>query len=769
MTKFASKVLLLLILFPSTLFSQQGLESRLFMQLKELRAKAGLKDLKLDETLMKAAEDQAYYMYAKHKTMTFQSTFSKETPSERVAYYGGNRTYVSEVVGSFSFMTKSRKKLGVEAVADSLFGRWVKDEDKLRDLLDPNLTKMGLAYKKYKSIVYVSLVMSSNEIKLPDGFKEAPFSYGVRPAKKTCKDESQTYETMTFANGVHIEGNEIYFYFHDKSFFKKVIKGDNDGMALDIVTREQMPCNKENQFHVSEVYDGEMQQPIYKNDIYRSDISENPNKILFKVGEVPEYLQNKQWEANIIVINKNKLCDYSIPTEVPADIFPLLELHPYLELDQKIDSSDFKPDYSIKVVDSMHVELHFNREEDKYTAIDWRKYNKLFSWGPYANTVDVNVYASVEGTNEINKSLLVKRKKSIKELLLKAGFREEEISMNGAVNWALMEQQIKKDSISALEGRSHLEIQNYFKENPSPYFDSLLFEQRKTHIHAYLDTTIKLNSYQTYKMGRYYDKEVKSGMMHWNKILREEFVLKDKRIPTSLIIELKNEREVRTNLLAALMTEESYRALDSANVQELIRYLDRYNSKQVFNYANFLTHYWFDNYTNSLATNKIAKSMPPEDIRKLVSRLSIDEFTPEDLVRLQVNILLSGIHYYVSYNEWDNQDQYFKEISNLIQVDAISPEEAYELALFCNYFHRFEVAVDILRPFFQEGSLSKDALFALAQTSTLIRSELDEEEYHSFMEAAKKADRSRYCKWLDGSFQIQRDETLKKDFCRTCQ
>lgn len=75
----------------------------------------------------------------------------------------------------------------------------------------------------------------------------------------------------------------------------------------------------------------------------------------------------------------------------------------------------------------------------------------------------------------------------------------------------------------------------------------------------------------------------------------------------------------------------------------------------------------------------------------------------------------------------------------------------------------------ILDQFFENEDLTEDGYFLLASTSTLIRGTLDRESYWAYMEKAKKENQKRYCAWLNDEFQIQRDEHLKKDYCKTCR
>ncbi len=758
----------LIIYFSNINFSQGEIDKLVLDKVNQLRDSLNISVLKLDKVLNKAGNDHAYYISRKNELTHFQNTFSKETPSARVEYYQGNRTYVGENVAVVSVQKLKNDSLGKEAVAQSLFNGWLNSPPHYKNMITSDFTMMGIGYATTSNKkLYATQVFSSNEIKLPNEFKNADLSWGVRPSEFTCKDEANTYETMFFANSIQVEGNSIYFYFHDIAFFRNVINNDNDGLAIDIILREQLPCNKENQFHISLVHDGEMQRPIYKNDIFRNDISNNPKKIRIKIGEVPTYLKNKQWEANVIIINNNKLCDYTYPVEVPSAIFPLLDLSPYYDTNDNIDS--FFTPFFIKLQDSIHIELLVERSKNRFHAYDLPEFNRLMEWGKFIKKVNVDCFASVEGASWFNTQLLENREKNVINFLLQNNFDFNAITINARENWTAMYAQSEKHQLRMIRDKSKKQIKNYLKRNKSKFLDSLLFEQRKTHIRAKIDTTLEINHFDELKLAQHYDSTILLNALPWNRILREDYILANKRIENELIDSLKTRKELRTNLFGALTIRHSYRFIDSTVVTKLLKNIDTSNSEQLFNYAHFLTNYWFSKYSQSYETKGVAITIVPAELLKIISKIDTNKIKQKDLIRLKVNVLLAGIHYYVAHNNWVPVESYFITISDLIKLNDFSAEEAKELALFCNHFHKFELAVKILHPFHEKQLLSEDGRFVLAKTASLIKQKLDEKQYHDYMKSAKNINLKRYCNWLNKSFQIQRDEYLKQDFCKECK
>jgi hypothetical protein len=724
--------------------------------------------LELDQVLKLAANDHVFYMSEKNKLTHFQKTFRKETPYERVIFFKGNRTYVGENVAYVPPVPKQDPEKNAK-IAAALYKTWYNSPKHYENMIYPHYTKMGIAtHTSSSGNVFGAQVFSSDQIKLPSEFKNPEFSWGVRPAEFTCKDEPVVYETMFLANSVVQYGDSIFFQFHDMEFFKNVITGDNDGIAIDIVLREQLPCHKENQFHSSAVYDGEMQEPVYKYDLFKNNQSDNPKKILVKVGHVPKYLANKQWDANVIIINDNKLCDYSIPVEVPSAIIPLIPHKIYYEEDTL--EKQWNTAQEVTISDTFHLELYYERREGNFSSYNMDELVALSQWQDYIQEVRVECFASVEGKRWMNDKLLAKRHTAVSQLISESFPSINSVKIDTAENWKMMYDQISSGQLSELEGRSKKDIKQHFKMNNTALYDSLLFAQRSTHLYANFDTTFKVKNSRDYYVASQFDSTLSIDSLNWNSILKEDYIVNEFYLHPAIVDSIWKQKKLRSNLYGAMTSGNTYNRIDSALVVELLDDgINKSNSIQVFNYGAFLTNYWFTKYSRTYATKGTATTIEPEELFKLTQTIDTTIVAARDVRILQINILLSGIHYYVTHNEWEMKNEYFDRIRSLLDEDLLTPEEATDLALFCNHFHKFKLAVDILAPYHDIETLHEDGLFVLAQTATLIRDILDDEVYFQFMMSAKAANPPRYCKWLDDQFQIQRVEELKIDFCQSCK
>ncbi|MDP5027012.1 MAG: CAP domain-containing protein [Flavobacterium sp.] len=133
----------LLLLFISTLsFSQnkidvEKLKTKVYQLVNEERSNNDRKLLGLDPYLKKAADDHAKYI-AKAQTLSHEQTNSKkQSPKDRVYFYGGN-SFV--LVGENLLFTGIKDQIYSETDLDTLalkiFNLWKKSSNHLKNILD---------------------------------------------------------------------------------------------------------------------------------------------------------------------------------------------------------------------------------------------------------------------------------------------------------------------------------------------------------------------------------------------------------------------------------------------------------------------------------------------------------------------------------------------------------------------------------------------------------------------------------------------------------
>lgn len=135
----------LLLLVISTLsFSQnqnkidlEKLNTKLYQLINEERSNNDRKLLGLDSYLKKAADDHAKYI-AKAQTLSHEQTVTKkETPKERVYFYGGNSfVLVGENLLFTGIKDQIYSETDLDVLALKMFNLWKKSPNHLKNILD---------------------------------------------------------------------------------------------------------------------------------------------------------------------------------------------------------------------------------------------------------------------------------------------------------------------------------------------------------------------------------------------------------------------------------------------------------------------------------------------------------------------------------------------------------------------------------------------------------------------------------------------------------
>lgn len=138
------QITLFLILLSTLSFSQnqnkidlEKLKTKVYQLVNEERSNNDRKLLGLDVHLKKAADDHAKYI-AKALTLTHEQTdVKKQSPKERVSFYGGNSfVLVGENLLFTGIKDQIYSETDLDALALKMFNLWKKSPNHLKNILD---------------------------------------------------------------------------------------------------------------------------------------------------------------------------------------------------------------------------------------------------------------------------------------------------------------------------------------------------------------------------------------------------------------------------------------------------------------------------------------------------------------------------------------------------------------------------------------------------------------------------------------------------------
>ena len=106
-------------------------------------------------------------------------------------------------------------------------------------------------------------------------FKYHAKNYKLSPYdREVCKKMERTYAYLPelFSNNLKIVDGKIQFYYHDLSLIEGLFQYGKDGLAVDVLMKEQYNCAHGNALHPSSVNDGMLLKPIMKKKLIIASI-----------------------------------------------------------------------------------------------------------------------------------------------------------------------------------------------------------------------------------------------------------------------------------------------------------------------------------------------------------------------------------------------------------------------------------------------------------------------------------------------------------------
>lgn len=752
-----------------------AVSSEILRLVNAYRDSIGVRKLKNNSILEAAAQDQADYNNWNNTLSHDQITYNKQTPSERVFYYGGNFNYIGENVAFVSTLLPNKKAKSAIELATDLFTSWMNSPPHKENISRANyyLSGIALSYNKKTNQLYGTQVFSALGYNFKAAHTTPAKAYGVQGYnEKSCESmKNFRYGTLSFANGIYTRGDSIFIKYHNKSYFDRVINGANDGYAIDIVFRDQLPCNSPNRFHGSNIFDGYMLPPVFRYELLRENQSENPKKLATYLGLLPKGLP--QHELNLILIRDNKKCDYSYPVQVPYEDIPPFYIEP-VWLSQEANFTPFSIDTTIT------IHFSFLRSSTNFYRSDYMEQVYLINkYAPFVKKIEIQTYSSIEGKEWYNKRLQEERAAKIEAAFSGIGLTKRNLFKTTAKeNWEKFETQKKEMKLTEFDKMNTLDVKRYLKiNNKNGKYDSLLFEQRRS------VATIKIKGRvdalnDDDKLAIAWDRALKEHNIEMAAMILQKVIENDVSSPYLFTNDARIDSSYyenltfATNLLALKIKTKSQRLPKNVENTKILS-LPLTNIEENYYAINWINLYYHNLYRISRQyfsnPTKDKPTIMPEKVFTILEKIKPNYFPDSSYIdRIKLNHSLAAIHYYAWVNNYSLVDSHFNNIFTYFFKIDLPIKQATDLALYANMFHKFDKSVKMLASYFDKNQLDENAAFVLAQTATSIQKELDPNNYFEYMKKAYAFNPKRWCKWLNTNFQVLRNETVKQMYCEVC-
>jgi len=797
---YSRQILLACFLYPLVLLSQPFnpsrldvvvLEEKLLEVVNKYRVEQGYQPLALDGILRLAAKDQARYIKAVKKLTHDQLFTGKETPKERVSSHNGVFGALIENLAIVQIQAD------YEVQAQAIWDYW-KTQKAGRNLTNPIHAFMGAFFvaDPTSNELYVVQILAGKPFKAFQGEEiiEDAFSIQAYDATSCHIIAENPYLTSDLPLHLRLFGSSIYLEYHDKAVLQEIINGPRDGLAIDIIHKDQFECAESIDLYPSPVHDGYLLEPILSKALYRNNQHPDTNRLYTYLGKVPASLEPKQLQLNVIVIKDNIACTEQFPVAVPFSNLPLFRINPIWAFgaDEAIQPIQVAAvghpnrSHSRVVQARERLQLQFDKSSVKFLPAEWDKVKQFITkYSEEIDSIQVFAYSSIEGSTSTNLLLQQERADTIKIALQKLGVDSLKIQAQAAENWQLFYQQILGTKWSQFGHLDKTQVkQNLQRPDVEKALQHLLAKQREAQVFIHYKQK-RNEAFSPYEIATT-TKEAQAKLIELQTAINQQRTEKALRLQEELIrlflaFEVKlsdlttvqipltpSNKWLLSNQLALELFFKKHIRTDEAYIEQVkeIQALAPLHLAMQFNYLGYAVRYLYQE----------GKPLEePEDLNAAILQLydrPTETLPYQDissaLDRLMVNFHLAAVDYYFHQRDYSLRNTSMLAIQDFFSEKEISEAEALSLTKFFNRNYYLDWSLETMKPYLQRKDASQNLFFTYLQTYTIWKGEERGPNYYQLLDQCLAKNQKRLCAWLKTYFQLQRDEKIRALFCENC-
>lgn len=619
----------------------------------------------------------------------------------------------------------------------------------------------------YLLVTLLSASAVAQTVTIPDG--------RTTPACNACR-ELMKAKPKEVLFGIEVKDNgHVYFTMSNKDWFFKLFTAANDGVAVDLVLKEQYLCSSPalSNAHLPK---GRFLKPMYLADMKaRMQVTRNGH-ISVDLGEiVPPALRNRECDGNMAIVKNGVICFYANFASIDRSLWELLPMGLYadtlVQRETPVKGAVAGPYYTRKT----QITIPFLKNKTTFNDEDLKPLrDSLRLKGYHIKRMDIRAYSSVEGSTELNKALQEKRAASIITGLqrLQPGIIESHITTSE--NWVEFYRDIAGTAFDSLgeydeEGVKELLME---KKNLTAKMEPVLKKHRKAVVDVYLD---KNSGFETTSdtglVTRFHSAVVRKDLDHAAMIQREVFErINGGRLPNEFMnrLEVPEEKEY----LDLLVNNETYiHELGLKNdIQTLRSYqkllaMDPNSTRARYNACALALGAW----------KNIEGFVNPDSLLHELQQLSMYKIPASLIKRMLVNyhIILSEVC--MKKYAYDKKDSAVAFVVNNYIALHLNDNELLSLGKYLCYYGQFTQAQQILEKRATQINVNEDLLFYYLTLKLFDVASYDTDEFDKLVLNAVTINRKRFCQIFSSTikggagFQLLDHATLKELHCSYCQ
>lgn len=627
----------------------------------------------------------------------------------------------------------------------------------------------------FKKICSLSLlVFISINFALAQGNFGIVFPMTESDRNKSCGDCFSAFQQKPKEVNFSIKNDngKLYFETNDKTWFNSLFKNTNDGIAIDVVSKDIYNCNVEN-LETNQIR-GTLLRPVYASRLKNGLKSHNSNLFRVLVGKIPDNLKNKELEYNILFLGNKTLCRYQVIYDLKAYKWDLLDMGMYLDSlsfeNEKVENTnDEKVEIKYK---TLRFKIPFEKNKSEYSIEDIKPvYDSLNLTNFNIKTINIKAYSSIEGSLERNIELQQQRANSIAKAIQSYQTSDIKTTISSSENWVEFLNDIEGTSYDNLKLLNKDELKSKLVGSFSEQMEPYLKKHRKAVI------TLELERKDVYKV-----KSANELVSLFNSSIKANELDKAAQIQHSIFEKLKN-NEIAPEVLKQMEIPQQLKYLNFLNNNSAIKYqlnerqiiivrneleelikLDAKNPRVRYNLVALKFRIWRHNF----------ESVNDTKFKSEIYALKSFGISQELIDRMLINYHIIKSEKAMLKRDYNKKDKSVEYITNAYKKISLSDFDYFSLAQFLVYYSNTDKAAELLNQKVRSIDVDEDLLFYYLNL-TLVDNELTKTDvYRAIMLNAFNLNQNRYCKIFNAieeggvTFQLLANDYLRKGYCENC-
>lgn len=761
-------------------FKLDSLPNVLLRELNRFRAEKGLGRLEFSDMLMDAAYLSADKMASSGKDKLEAKDTKKHLKKSGATPRGEEVTMKAPV-------SKGRENYKTEDVAKTIYNRWESNPKNLLVLTNPKFTLVGIQcmLDDVGKKVFASAVFGGYDITNGGApyRKEltVPYNKGSKKLKdydaKKCKNCERWRNYDVLHKGLVVaEDGKIYLEYKNARELRRLLKKSKDGIAIDIVQREQYIKADYNIVDNNINNKGLMGKVIYRDKFFKSnlltkDVAKNKKNrikgIKVEMGKLHKKISGP-YEINLIVVQDGKYCKTitrgynesgNIDSNTPIGIMAVK------------GTTGLKPPFEPRNESSiLTFNIPFEKNKYEFKNEDIQPFIKALNEPDFIiDGLYIYAYSSIEGDSVANAKLQRKRAESVTGVLQSMQQNKIKPTIETKDSWGLFmleNEDGKYANLVNMGKRKAIQTINA-DQKLQQELEPILAKERFAQI--VMDVTYDVTG----------PKERKFTEVSFTRAIKANNLNQAYRI---------------MEFIGKRMVEGKYTddILDSLKFSETSIYAPLVNNRIYYKYQK-------DNSVDEddMATferlMKLDPANPVYTYNKVFCQLKLDSNAGNSERQAQVQQMIDGLYGKLdsAYVNGLNIEWQFKIMESLdtlenadAQIDACiariksfynikdaSWQNALKLSYVFSKSKDFKYAATLLEPYLLKPDVNENLIFMYVAAASRVPEKYYSRTFAYALDLAQKKNQTRYCKLFGDpymTFQVLENPEVKKTYNASC-